>query len=316
MYGTRHPRIAGLIRFNEEISHESKRHVFASLFDKNPVVDLLGPVDTIEVVSDDTVMRSHDRNHIEAGVGVLIKTGLSVPSPTGPIEIPCALITNCSHVGATNDCKQFHSNQARVVCEHYGEEWLGTRGLLVTAHRIGGDDAAEISVSEGSAVVTELYSVDFPITRVDFTHSNLTVESVTARDRINLLSNFVHFPSLLASASVESFALVDPGVDVVLCGVSTVVCKSGLVATDAYVTVDCPSGTEEEMLGVIISRLASQKGFNRIKLTLSKNDAITTIFNPDRLVTQVVLSAVPIALTEMEQRAVMKAPWAMSGLFA
>lgn len=305
LYGIRNPLVSGVIRFNEDISSESKKVLMNEFFNRdNPFVDEID-TDSIEIVSDDTLPRAHDRNHVEAGAAVLIKTSMSLPTGS---TVPCAITWRFVGVGANNDCHLFHSNQARVIGEFYGKKFIGDRGVVLTVHPV---ESGEVSLSEGHDVVNEILesqlSTNFPIP------AYLTVEELPIPERCAIYTPYIHFPSVLASQHLRSFALIDSKTDAILCGFNAVSLAGRTVATDAYVTSDCEIGSERAMIETLASKVAQLTRARRIALRFSKTD---TMLGPlfDSAEVKAVISGVPLGLTWQEQQAVLRAPWITSGL--
>lgn len=300
LYGTRNPLVAGLIRTNDEISEESKKMLHKYFFSQCKLIDSSAhQVEAVEVVSDDSVHRSHDPTHIEAGVGVIIKSLARLAN----MEIPCAIVMNCMHVGVRNNFKNYHSNQARVMCQYNAEKWIENdmngRGLVIS---VSSDEACQPSESEG-------YMEMATVKRSAIVHhkqskSSLTMEEIPLEEKEEIFSNHLRIPIL----STKTYGLVDKETDALLCGFSLIEGNKS-TCIDPFVTTDCPEGMEHEMMEMAASK------YGIFHMEYCSNDKfIDNLFkNEGETIT---LSALPIGLTENEQTVIMKRPWITSGLFS
>jgi hypothetical protein len=323
LYGSRLPQLTGLIRFNEQISVESKNKLSKTFFDRSNFakMDGIGIIESIEVVSDETVHLSHDRNQIEAGVGLLLKTAIHLPQGS---TVACGIVMNFTHVGENNDNRNYHANQAKAACEHLAREWVSKTtsepkphgGLVVTAHHVS--DEQPIQLSEGYISVNDIRRFT-----VHATHSplqnHLTIEPISSEEKQVMLSPFVHLPFLSTSACLESFGLCDTKRDTLLCGVSVLKTPHGNIrAVDPFVTTDCPTKEEKVLLTSLVSELAKRNRVRKCDIEYSGTDRLLrSIFQHDlpESTSPIVFSALPIGLQPAEEEAIRRAPWALSGLF-
>jgi hypothetical protein len=291
LYGIRNPLVAGIIRQNDEISTESKKmlnkHFFARIGgDATPIVE------AVEVVSDDSMHRSHDPTHIEAGVGVIVKTIAHLPRTRE--AVPCAIVMNCMHVGVRNDFKNYHANQARVMCEHYAESWVQDegRGLVVS---VGSDVTSEGYMHITDSRTCKLQPVE--------DQENLTLEPVSSDEKSEIFST--HFTLTEPSTSVETVGLVDIESDTLICGASL---HGKKMLTDPFITTDCPAGKEVEIMGILARKLG------RVELEFCGNDRFIDSLFP---VTSdsVSLSVLPMGLSVEDQENLLRYPWVTGGIF-
>ena len=307
LYGTRNPLVTGLIRFNEEISSESKKLLAKSAL-QNPFIDTCLSVECIEVISDETVMRAEDKNHIEAGAGVLLKTVVKIPNPSGSVQVPCAIVTGYSHVGENNDFQTFHSNQAKIICEHYGEDWIekeGGRGVVITVH----GEAPQIT--QDYMQINQVLHADVARDSQPLP-SGMTVEELSKKEKLSIFEGYVGFPAYSGSDNLKSFSLVQH--DAILCGVSVFSLGHSLIATDAFITTDCPEGSERDNLNRLISHVSRQLKAKKTQMRYMQTDRLIDQAIMGRQ-SATMLTALPIGLSDMEQLALIRAPWVTSGLF-
>lgn len=298
--------MSGLIRFNEEISSASKSYLAKSAF-KNPFLEDCLAVDSIEVVSDESVARAEDRTHIEAGVGLLLKTVMRIPTRDGN-EVPCAIVPAYSHVGVKNDFQTFHSNQAKIICERYGEEWIekeGGRGVVFTVH----NEAPQIT--EGYMQINKVMHADVSHTARDLP-AGMNVEPLSKEEKLAMFAGYVCFPSFSNSGNLKSFALIQN--DSVLCGISVYVVGNTLISTDAFITTDCPDLDGKQNLELLISHVSKSLTTKRAEIRYMQTDKLIGNALKGRA-SGTMISALPIGLTDNEQLALIRAPWATSGLF-
>ena len=292
LYGSRSPLVAGIIRRNDEISEESKRVLEKSFFSKNDFLLSKVHVDAFEVVSDESVHRAHDPTHLEAGVGVTVSTRIKI----GNREIPCAIVMNCLHVGVRNDFKNYHANQARLICQDFALDTVGDCGLVL---------------SVGDNVIKDPFRETCRIVRVNMKvgprseESLYAIEKISDLEKIDIFARFITFPDL--HESLESFALVDK-TDVVICGISRVPGTSGF--TDAFVTMDCPTGSEKRMIELLASKIMQGKSSSLEFATSDKH--IAPLFDQSQSVS---VSAMPVGLTNTEQEIILRNPMLTSGSF-
>lgn len=312
LHGKRAPGIAGLIRLNDEISYESKNVLFKSYFSNNCFqTDHIGEVESLEVVSDETVRWAHDRTQIEAGAGLLLKTAIHIPSKSPSREsviFPCAIVSHFTHIGTSNDNRNYHANQAKEACQLHGEEWIvstheNKKGLVITAHAV--TEEAPLQVSQGYIALNE--SRRFT---VHAKSSNLRIDKIPPNQKEQLFNQNIYFPLLLKAPVLESFVLADRSSDSIICGVSLAKTPAGLRAVDPYVTMDCPEGEEKSCLTSLVGELASRNGAKKCDILFSSNDkflsSILTDNNED--CDSIIFSALPIGLDQDDQHAVISAP--------
>ncbi len=296
LYGTRNPLVAGIIRTNDEISNESKRVLDKFFFQRNPFVTQHVDVDAHEVVSDDSVHRAHDPTHLEGGVGITLTTKIKLPKSKE--EIPCAVVVNCTHVGVRNDFKNYHANQARVVCQAFAEKNLGDRGIVFS---VTDNDQ---SVGDGYLPITRLHKVDPKSQKIN--SHQYSVEPISHTEKAQIFSQYNTFPSLMTA--VENFALIDKKSDSIICGISRIPETNKL--TDPFVTLDCPEGNEKSCLGQLVSEVSRSRS------------AILEVSESDRVIFQLfgsetsglVVHALPIGLTSEEQTSLLRGPLCFSGM--
>ena len=319
LFGRRLPQVSGVIRANEELSQESKAVLVKSFFAKFPFSNHnVAEIDSFEIVSDDTLSLAHDRDLIEAGAGVVLKTAVHIPSRSSSEEngvvLPCGIVTHCSHIGANNDNQNYHSNQAMAVCQHFAEEWIikgnqeQPQGLIIISHSVS--EQHPLQLSHGYIPVNEVcrYTVQAE------TSESLVIQQLP--DKNDILKQTLHFPLVLSCPSLESFGLIDN--TYLLCGVSILRTSFGLLAVDPFVTTDCPSGQEKHLLTTLVGQLAKRNGFKTCDIQYSGNDKfLSSILAPQstRSNHSIVFSALPIGLDHTQQEAIVRTPWALSGLF-
>lgn len=318
LFGRRLPQVSGVIRANEELSEESKTVLLKSFFAKFPFSNHnVAEIDSFEIVSDDTLSLAHDRDHIEAGAGLVVKTAVNIPSRSSGedgLVLPCGIVTHCSHIGANNDNQNYHSNQAMAVCQHFAEDWIikgntQPQGLIITAHSVS--EQHPLQLSPGYIPVNEVcrYTV-----QAEPSESHLVIKPLT--DKVDILKETLHFPLVVNCPSLESFGLIDN--TYLLCGLSILRTSSRLLAVDPFVTTDCPSGEEKHLLTKLVGQLAKRNGFKSCDIQYSGNDKfLSSILAPQSTTSNhsIVFSALPIGLDHTQQQAIIRTPWALSGLF-
>lgn len=296
LYGTRHPLVSGLIRYNEEMSIASKE-VLSRL--RNAPACKGDEIVGFEIVSDDSVSKAHDKTHIEAGAGIVLKTEIRIPSAS---NLPCAIVMNFASVGVKNNFSSFHSSQARIYAEQIGEEYLCNRGVVITQYTNG----EERQVTEGFADVNTVLRVT--LRNDEPSVKDVKMERITAEERNEMMSQYVSFPT----RERESFILTNGAGDV-LCGLSC----SGANAnfSDPFVTLDCPEGLERKSIEFLAQQIIREKNLSgKPTLRFAESDGvIANLFKEGKLVS--VLTALPVGLSVTEQQSLVRAPWAISDLF-
>lgn len=298
MSGIRNPLVAGLIRFNEDVSAEAKK-----------VLSRASQSECLEVVSDDTLRRAHDRHHIEAGAGLLTKTFLSLG--TDRKSIWCAVAHGFVPVGVNNDSKEFHANQARIVAEYYGEEWVKEAGggVVVTAHASADDDSQRIVLSDGFQVVNELVEVtDMPAS------SSLANDIKFVRALDGLLSEEFLTLGEPQPNSLCHFVLKKSD-ESIIGGIS--VCEKTGNIIDPFITTDCPEGTEWQMLSAVVGLASKESRIRKPKFFLSTNDKYLHQLlrgSGASIVPRVVFSALPLNMNMEDQKQLRRLPWLSSSL--
>ena len=300
LYGIRNPLVSGLIRFNEDISKEAKRVITTEYFNKT-LVDL-DDCDTIEVVSDDSVARADDPTHIEAGVGVVVKTSIST-GPEQPV-VPCGIVSASKPVGERNNSMLFHANQAKTICEYYAREYVGDRGIILLVKNDG----------EKLILENNLFKYNF-MQKINNFFSQKNEINEFKIDKINnysFLSNYIHFPT-----SLSLHALIDRS-DNIVCGGKCLVEDRKLIITDPFVTMDCMEGSEKESFILFAQKVMQCREFARTNSATVRyvdNDRIMTdIFGKDesRVISRFSLQTV--GFSPQEDEVLRRRPWLTSGI--
>ena len=230
LYGHRHPRIAGLIRFNDEISAEAQRVLQRMVFAENKFLTRMNPecIDLVEIVSDDTSSRSDNPNLIESGTGVMIRTNVEVP---GHFKIFCGISLGFQGVGIRNDSKKYFANQVRAFSDDYLTDHVIEQGggLVLTCHQLDEEEGNIIDLPNGHEVLVDVLEVDLKRCGKTIDHKLLTNQ-----DFDDLYEPCIRFDP----QSADSARLV--GVlenDTLLYGGSI---TSENILVDPFITVDCP----------------------------------------------------------------------------
>ena len=282
MHGVRLPTIAGLIRFNDEVSEEAKRVVLPKFF--------LGPnTELVEVVSDDTAARSHEREHIESGAALWSK----MKAGTTPV----AFVFGAQSIGPTNQNKEYHANQARVAAQTFAEDWLiqNGGGLVVIA--------GNTSLSDPQMhAINSLVLVDSIVD--DKKDGIWKFEEMKRNEKFAIFSPFIQFDHFDVSETADmreskSFALTDG--DILLGGMTEM--KDYL--TDVFVTTDCPEGMEKSVIKYMQKILKKPIIYSSNDLYLHK------LLNGEKCIT---FSALPVGLPISVQKELSTKPWLSSSI--
>jgi len=293
LYGARSPLVAGIIRRNDEISDESKKVIEKSFFNRNPFLLDRVHVDAFEVVSDDSIHRAHDPTHLEAGVGITLTTSVKI----GDREIPCAVVMNCLHVGVRNDFKKYHANQARLICQDFAIESVGVCGLVLSV----GDDV----ISDRFRDISRIGRVHLTLEKKN-ADTQYAIEKISNEEKRDIFNRYLTFPNV--QDSLETISLIDKSSDSVVCGISVVPGTDRF--TDAFVTMDCPSGSERQMIQLLASKITTKRTAYLEFATSDKQNA--KVFGEHD---SMPLSAMPVGLTESEQAFIVRNPIVTSGMF-
>ena len=203
MYGNRSPLVSGLIRFDDEVSTEAKRMYFGRSDEEH----------IVEVVSDDSVARSTDPDHIEAGAGLWRSSGIAYGF------LP---------VGTSNNDRTYHAAQARLVAQQCCEDALDeSGGLAVTI------DHTPHVLSPGYKRLNVLLSVDIP-----------RVHAPGYEIETTPLSELSQFQFALAKQPRDIVHFVCKFNNTLYGGVS----QTDKKFSDPFITTDCP---EDEAIRVL-----------------------------------------------------------------
>jgi len=264
-------------------------------FFKKLIVKNEESVKMIEIVSDDTVGRSHNRTLIEAGAGMIIE-GLELAVDGGNVgDVGCSISFGFTGIGMSNHSKEYHANQVKV----YASEYLAD---LHAAHVILSCQVPDdiIDLAPGHEFLTE-------IVRAPLSSNSSSVESwkLTPMDRSEYMRIFSPFNKFSKPPvdGLNFFSIIDG--DNVICG-GALTSDGDLV--DPFVTMDCPEGFEINALNFLGSCL-------RVKsLYYSSNDKfIDSLFSKREI--RYVVSYRAVGIDDPETLYLIgKRPWIFGGL--
>ena len=303
LYGHRHPLIAGLIRFDDEISEEARRVLQTSVFSENKFFSKINPhaVKLVEIVSDETVSKSHDRTLIEAGTGTMIKTAIKFPGRSD--HIPCGISLGFRGVGISNDAKLYHANQVRTFTNEFVTENISDGGFVVTCHEISEDENV-IDLLPGHEIVGEVLEVFLRGGAKIPDNSEYKIVELTGDDFEQIYDPCVRFNSQIDNLRFLGLC-ADNGT--LICGGSV---TSENILVDPFVTLGCKEGEEKLMLEIFAKNLLGTK-----KIVFSSSDKFIANLFPEKNVRYVV-SAKPVGdeISDEIFSLLKRRPWVLRGL--
>ena len=311
LYGNRHPRIAGLIRFDDDLSLEARRVLQNGLLWKNKFFSKINPnsVKFIEIVSDDTVGKSNDPNLIESGTGAIISTDVKFPNQTK--NFSCGIAIGFEGVGIYNDSKQYHANQVKTYANEFFLETPPTNAdnarLILSCLEISEDNTVDLLPNH--QVLTEVVEVVIPRQKRISNRENYKLKQLEETMYNEIYSPCIIFANQINDSEETKFiGMYDLDEKNLLCGGTIVEGENLLV--DPFVTFDCPEGKETEIFS-IFANLANVK-----KLIFSSSDKFMTKLVGSGDVRYVVSGQVLSENGDDEQfvSLLQRRPWVLRGL--
>jgi hypothetical protein len=293
LYGHRHPKIAGLIRFNEDISSEAQRVLQRSVIAENKFISRLDVdrIDLVEIVSDDTVCKSENANLIESGTGVMVSTSLDVAIHT---RIPCGISLGYQGVGIRNDSKKYYANQVKTFSDEYLTDRVMEQGggLVLSCHKLDDEDENDVvDLPADHEILTEILEVDLKTTR-----RSDPVVPLTETD-----SNDIYEPCIRFDPNTDNppqlVGVYETGT--LLYGGSI---TNENVLVDPFVTLDCP----EHMI--------RDFALGTNKIVFSSSDKYIHNLFPDARIRYVVSGKVVGDVTPNLVSQLRNRPWVLRGL--
>lgn len=293
LYGHRHPKIAGLIRFNEDISSEAQRVLQRAVIAENKFISRLGVdrIDLVEIVSDDTVCKSENANLIESGTGVMISTSVSVGQHT---RIPCGISLGHQGVGKRNDSKKYYASQVKTFSDEYLTDRVMEQGggCVLSCHKLDDEDENDVvDLPADHEILTEILEADLQVTR-----RSDTILPLTETDFADIYEPCIRFdpntdkPPRLVGVYEN---------DTLLYGGSI---TSENVLVDPFVTLDCP----EDML--------RDFALGTNKIVFSSSDKYIHNLFPDARIRYVVSGKAVGDVTPNLVSLLRNRPWVLRGL--
>ena len=302
LYGHRHPLIAGLIRFDEDISDEAQRVLQTAVFSQNNFFSKISPdaVRVVEIVSDETASKSDNRTLIEAGTGVMIKSSLTLPAGE---KLPCGISLGFHGVGISNDAKNYHANQVRTFSNEFLTDSIveNSSGIVLTCHEIS-DDENTIDLLSGHEIVTEILERSVKSSNIDSSRYSL-VELSTDEVR-ELYAPCIRFDCEIDGVKFYGLRSEE---GLLICGGSLTL---QTILSDPFVTLDCPEGDEKNIL-----ELFSKKFLGAKKIVFSSSDKFMANLFADADV-RYVITGKPVGegISSEQFSLLQRRPWVLGGL--
>jgi len=305
LYGHRHPLIAGLIRFDDEISNEAQRVLQTAVFSQNNFFSKISTdaVRLVEIVSDETVSKSHNRTLIESGTGVMIKTTLTLP---GTEKIPVGISLGFHGVGISNDSKQYHGNQVRTFSNEFLTDSISetnNSGIVLICHDVSDADNNTIDLLPGHEIVAEILDAPIRSSSTSNDTSSYSLVELSSEECAEIYAPCVQFGRELDDTKFLALRSAEGDL---ICGGSVTANK---ILTDPFVTLDCPEGEEKRILEIFSKKFIGAK-----KIVFSSSDKFTANLFPNENVRYVV-SAKPVGdITDEQFSLLQRRPWVLQGL--